>query len=160
MAATEELRPPAQRSRLRLGIVIALVCGAIAFLLVQGLGNATTYFRNADEALADREDLGTSRFRLQGTVVDVARSEGGTTVFDVEYDCARVAVAGPRPAHDPHGVGPEAADGGGVAGQDVTHGARTSTASARRSAMATSRATSSSSASSRAVRRRVSTNQV
>ena len=98
MAATEEVRPPAQRSRLRLGVVIALVCGAIAFLLVQGLGNATTYFRNADEALADREDLGTSRFRLQGTVVDVARSEGGTTVFDVEYHCARVAV---RHAGDP-----------------------------------------------------------
>jgi cytochrome c-type biogenesis protein CcmE len=92
VAAPPATRPPAQRSRLRLGIVIALVCGAIAFLLVQGLGNATTYFRNADEALADREDLGTRRFRLQGTVVDVARSEGGTTLFDVEYHCARVAV--------------------------------------------------------------------
>jgi cytochrome c-type biogenesis protein CcmE len=72
--------------------VIALVCGAIAFLLVQGLGNATTYFRNADEAVADREDLGTSRFRLQGTVVDVARSDGGATSFAVEYRCARVQV--------------------------------------------------------------------
>jgi cytochrome c-type biogenesis protein CcmE len=92
MAAPPVARPPTQRSRLRLGIVIALVCGAIAFLLVQGLGNATTYFRNADEALADRDDLGTSRFRLQGTVVDVARSEGGATVFDVEYHCAKVAV--------------------------------------------------------------------
>ena len=81
-----------ERSRLRLGLVIAAICGAIAFLLVQGLGNATTYFRNADEALADREDLGTSRFRLQGTVVDVARSDGGATVFDVEYHCARVSV--------------------------------------------------------------------
>ena len=92
MAAPPATRPPVPRSRLRLGIVIALVCGAIAFLLVQGLGNATTYFRNADEALADRQDLGTKRFRLQGTVVDVARSEGGTTVFDVEYHCATVAV--------------------------------------------------------------------
>ena len=92
MAAPPDTRPPAQRSRLRLGIVIALVCGAIAFLLVQGLGEATTYFRNADEALADRDELGTRRFRLQGTVVDVARSEGGTTVFDVEYHCATVAV--------------------------------------------------------------------
>ena len=98
MATTEEIRPRAQRSRLRLGIVIALVCGAIAFLLVQGLGNATTYFRNADEALAEREDLGTSRFRLQGTVVDVARAEGGATLFDVEYRCAQVAV---RHAGDP-----------------------------------------------------------
>ena len=92
MAAPLDTRPAAGRSRLRLGIVIAVVCGAIAFLLVQGLGNATTYFRNADEALADRDDLGTSRFRLQGTVVDVARSQGGATVFDVEYHCAKVAV--------------------------------------------------------------------
>ena len=92
MVAPPATRPPSQRSRLRLGIVIALVCGAVAFLLVQGLGNATTYFRNADEALADREDLGTGRFRLQGTVVDVARSDGGTTVFAVEYHCATVAV--------------------------------------------------------------------
>jgi cytochrome c-type biogenesis protein CcmE len=92
MAAPPVTRPPTSRSRLRLGIVIALVCGAIAFLLVQGLGNATTYFRNADEALADRDDLGTSRFRLQGTVVDVARSQGAATVFDVEYHCATVAV--------------------------------------------------------------------
>jgi cytochrome c-type biogenesis protein CcmE len=92
MAAPPITRPPAPRSRLRLGIVLALVCGAIAFLLVQGLGNATTYFRNADEALADREDLGSRRFRLQGTVVDVARSDGGATVFDVEYHCATVAV--------------------------------------------------------------------
>jgi cytochrome c-type biogenesis protein CcmE len=92
MAAPPTTRPPAQRSRLRLGIVIALVCGAIAFLLVQGLGNATTYFRNADEALADRDDLGSSRFRLQGTVVDVARSDGAATAFDVEYHCATVAV--------------------------------------------------------------------
>src|SRR3712207_1095134 len=79
MAAPSDTRPTRSRSRLRLGIVIALVCGAIAFLLVQGLGNATTYFRNADEALADRDDLGTSRFRLQGTVVDAPRSEGGAT---------------------------------------------------------------------------------
>lgn len=92
MAAPPATRPPVPRSRLRLGIVIALVCGAIAFLLVQGLGNATTYFRNADEAVADREDLGTKPFRLQGTVVDVARSEGGATVFDVEYHCVKVAV--------------------------------------------------------------------
>src|SRR6185295_7146621 len=92
MAAPPVTRPPVPRSRLRLGIVIALVCGAIAFLLVQGLGNATTYFRNADEAVADREDLGTKPFRLQGTVVDVARSEGGATVFDVEYHCVKVAV--------------------------------------------------------------------
>ena len=57
------------RSRLRLGLVIAVVCGAIAFLAIQGLGNATTFYRDADEAVAKRDELGDKRFRLQGVVV-------------------------------------------------------------------------------------------
>jgi len=81
------------QSRLRLGLVIAAICGAIAFLLVQGLGNATTYFRNADEALSERDELGQRRFRLQGTVVDGSvAQEGETVAFRVEYGCARVDV--------------------------------------------------------------------
>ena len=81
------------RTRLRLGIVIALVCGGLAFLVLQGLGNATTYFRNADEALAERESLGTDRFRLQGTVVPGSVAQQGEQVgFTVEYHCARVDV--------------------------------------------------------------------
>jgi cytochrome c-type biogenesis protein CcmE len=82
-----------QRNRLRLGIVLAVVAGAIAFLLMQGLGSATTYFRNADEAVADRDELGTRRFRLQGTVVEGSRRPVGDAVaFQVAYDCAFVAV--------------------------------------------------------------------
>lgn len=81
------------RNRLRLGVVIAVVAGAIAFLLLQGLGSATTYFRNADEAVADRGELGTNRFRLQGTVVEGTRRQVGETVeFEVAYDCAFVPV--------------------------------------------------------------------
>jgi len=82
-----------QRNRLRLGLVIAAVAGAIAFLLLQGLGSATTYFRNADEAVADRAALGDDRFRLQGTVVEGSREQVGETVrFVVAYDCAFVPV--------------------------------------------------------------------
>lgn len=85
--------PGTERSRLRLGLVIAAICGAIAFLLLQGLGNATTYFRNADEALAQRDELGQRRFRLQGTVVDGSVAQSGQRVaFQVEYGCARVDV--------------------------------------------------------------------
>ena len=81
------------RNRLRLGLVIAAVAGAIAFLLLQGLGSATTYFRNADEAVEDRAALGTDRFRLQGTVVEGSRRQVGETVeFTVAYDCAFVPV--------------------------------------------------------------------
>lgn len=82
-----------QRNRLRLGLVLAAVAGAIAFLLLQGLGSATTYFRNADEAVAEREALGTDRFRLQGTVVEGSRRQVGESVeFQVAYDCAFVPV--------------------------------------------------------------------
>ena len=89
-----------ERSRLRLGLVIAAICGAIAFLLVQGLGNATTFYRNADEAVAARESLGTKRFRLQGIVApDSIERDGADVNFLVEYDCVTVPVqhSGPRP---------------------------------------------------------------
>src|SRR5687768_12255957 len=56
------------RSRLRLGVVIAVICGAIAFLVLQGLGEATTFYRDADDAVAKRDDLGEKPFRLQGVV--------------------------------------------------------------------------------------------
>jgi cytochrome c-type biogenesis protein CcmE len=82
-----------QRNRLRLGLVLAAVAGAIAFVLLQGLGSATTYFRNADEAVADRAELGDDRFRLQGTVVEGSRHQVGDRVeFQVAYDCAFVPV--------------------------------------------------------------------
>ena len=79
--------------RLRLGIVLALVAGAAAFLLVKGLGDATVFFKNADEAVADRDDLGTKRFRLQGTVVPASVKTAGDAVeFDVEFHCDVVHV--------------------------------------------------------------------
>lgn len=91
-------RPPTggrrfDRSRLRLGIVIAVVCGGLAFLVLQGLGNATTYFRNADEAVAERDALGERRFQLQGTVVPGSvQADGDEVAFRVEYHCEAVTV--------------------------------------------------------------------
>lgn len=79
--------------RLRLGIVLALLAGAVAFLLVKGLGDATVFFRNADEAVAARDELGTKRFRLQGTVVGGSVAQVGDAVeFDVEFHCEMVHV--------------------------------------------------------------------
>ena len=96
-----------ERSRLRLGLVIAAVCGALAFLVVQGLGNATTFYRNADEALAKRDSLGTKRFRLQGVVVpDSIKDDGAEVNFTVEYHCVRVPVhhKGNRPELMKNGI--------------------------------------------------------
>jgi cytochrome c-type biogenesis protein CcmE len=77
----------------RLAIVLAVILGAIAFLVVQGLGNATTFFRNADEAVAERDSLGTKRFRLQGIVLPgtIDKSADGVD-FVVEWNCATVPV--------------------------------------------------------------------
>ena len=79
--------------RLRLVVVLALVLGACAFLLVKVLDDSVTYFKNADEAVAARHDLGTKRFRVQGTVVDGSVKQVGTFVeFDIEFHCAIVHV--------------------------------------------------------------------
>ncbi len=94
--AAEPSRPGRgfDRSRLRLGIVLALVAGAIAFLLMQGLSNATTFFLNADEVVAQRPDIDGRRVRLQGTVLEGSVSETGDGYVDftVEYHCETVAV--------------------------------------------------------------------
>ena len=79
--------------KVRLIVAFALIAGAVAFLLVKGLGDATVFFKNADEAVADRDDLGTKRFRLQGTVVaDSVSLEGDAVEFDVEFHCEIVHV--------------------------------------------------------------------
>jgi cytochrome c-type biogenesis protein CcmE len=85
----------------RLAVVLAVILGAIAFLVVQGLGNATTFFRNADEAVAQRDSLGSKRFRLQGVVLPGSIDETSHGVdFVVEWNCATVPVthAGTQPA--------------------------------------------------------------
>ena len=52
------------------GVVVGVVIlGALAFLVFKGLGNATVYFKTADEAVAERSELGDRRFRIEGAVV-------------------------------------------------------------------------------------------
>lgn len=78
----------------------AIVGGFVALLLiaggaaaVAGLRNATLFFRNADEAIAERDELGDRRFRLQGRVVPASVTvDGGVTGFEVIHNCASVSV--------------------------------------------------------------------
>ena len=110
------------RSRLRLGIVIAVICGALAFLVFQGLGNATTFYRNADDAVAKHDSLGTKRFRLQGVVTPNSIKDVGTAVeFDVEFNCAVVPVhhVGSRPPLFKSGV-PVVLEGAFAGGRSKT----------------------------------------
>jgi cytochrome c-type biogenesis protein CcmE len=50
-------------------VVFALLAAALVFLLVEGLGSSLDYFDTVDQALAHRAQLGTSTFRLEGSVV-------------------------------------------------------------------------------------------
>lgn len=77
--------------------VVLAVLGALAvaviFMAYQGLNNATVFFRNADEAVAEREELGDRRFRLQGSVLEGTVEPDGTHVrFTVVHDGTEVDV--------------------------------------------------------------------
>ncbi|HLN42771.1 MAG TPA: cytochrome c maturation protein CcmE [Acidimicrobiales bacterium] len=71
--------PGRRVSRWRLWVVGAVLVGAFAFLLVEGLGSSLNYFETVDQALAHKTMLGTQTFRLEGVVVPgtVRRIPGG-----------------------------------------------------------------------------------
>ena len=80
-------------NRRRLWMAGGLIVAALLFLVVQGLGNATLYFRTADEAVAQRESLGERRFRIQGDVVDgTVREAGEEVLFTIASKGTRVDV--------------------------------------------------------------------
>ena len=89
-----DLDAPARRPRRRWlpMAIVALVVVALGALVFKGLNEATVYFRTADEAVAQREQLGDRRFRLEGTVQDdVAETPDGVN-FDVTHNGVAVAV--------------------------------------------------------------------
>jgi len=79
--------------RRRLWLAGAVVVAALGFLVFQGLGNATVYFRTADEAVAQRDSLGTRRFRIEGAVVPDTISESrGRVAFRIANNGVQVPV--------------------------------------------------------------------
>jgi cytochrome c-type biogenesis protein CcmE len=91
MAVAAPAKPRAGGRR-RLTIVGLVVAGAIGFLLWQGLGNATVYFKTADEAVRDRASLGTRRFRVEGAVLAPVRSTVDGVLFRISANGAEVDV--------------------------------------------------------------------
>jgi cytochrome c-type biogenesis protein CcmE len=84
-------RPRTHSSR-RLWLAGIVVLGAVAFLVVRGLGNSIVYFKTADEAVASRAQLGSRDFRIEGVVVPGSVRPSGT---DVDFAIASKGVQVP-----------------------------------------------------------------
>ena len=93
-AVATRARPGSRRRRRRWVplVVLGIVLVALGALVFKGLSDATLYFRNADEAVAQRESLGTKRFRLQGTVTDDPTEAAGVVSFAVAFNGTSVDV--------------------------------------------------------------------
>lgn len=73
-----------RRSRNTLAfVVLGVVAVLIVIVLVNGLSNATTYYLNVDDAIAQREEIGDRRVRLRGNVVEssIVEPSGDNTVW-------------------------------------------------------------------------------
>jgi len=81
--------------RRRLTVVGVVIVVALGLLIWKGLTSAIVFFKTADEAVADRAQLGNSQFQLEGTVVSgtIRHESGATYRFQVESAGVRVAVA-------------------------------------------------------------------
>ena len=95
---------PTRRSGARRwgAIAVLVVLGAVLVGIVVQARGATLFYKNADEAVAERDELGDSRFRLQGVVEgEPVRGEGDQpTTFVVAYNDVEVKVVhtGSEPA--------------------------------------------------------------
>jgi cytochrome c-type biogenesis protein CcmE len=88
------LPSPRRRRSKRLWVVFGLLAAAFAFLLAEGLGSSLNYFDTVDQALAHRVMLGTTTFRLEGTVVAGSiRSTATGTDFAIAQSGHTVQVA-------------------------------------------------------------------
>lgn len=88
---TEPASPRAKRHPAA-WVFLALLVVAIAFVLFQFLNNAAVYYKNADEAVRDKQSLGTKRLRVQGVVQEPVTTDGQTVVFDILFNGATVPV--------------------------------------------------------------------
>lgn len=79
--------------------VLAVLAVVLVVIVIQARG-ASLYFKNADEAVAQRSSLGDKKFRLQGTVVGKPVDAANATLFTVEYAHVKVKVrhTGSEPA--------------------------------------------------------------
>jgi cytochrome c-type biogenesis protein CcmE len=81
--------------------VFALLAVALVFLLVEGLGSSLDYFDTVNQAMTQKATLGTSVFRLEGTVVPGSirnTAQGADFTVSGGNQTVRVDNAGSPPA--------------------------------------------------------------
>jgi cytochrome c-type biogenesis protein CcmE len=83
--------PRRRRSPWAYGALVLVLVG-IGVVAYQALSSASLYFYNADEAVAQKADLGTTRFRLQGSVLDDVEATPAGVTFTVKYGGVEVPV--------------------------------------------------------------------
>jgi len=92
------LGPVGVKPRARLGsrrrqiIAFGIIGAALLVLVFRGLGNATEYFKTADQAVADRVQLGTKQFRIEGTVLPGVHNVGKDVAFVITSNGVNVSV--------------------------------------------------------------------
>lgn len=80
------------RSR-RAALLFLAVAAVLGFFAVRSLGASTVYFKTADEAVHDKQSLGTHRFRIEGTVLGgTVRQTGHDTDFTIAANGTEVPV--------------------------------------------------------------------
>jgi cytochrome c-type biogenesis protein CcmE len=68
-APTTRVGPPARPNhKVRYAVVGLVLAGALAFLLVKGIGSALDFYLTADQAVAQKATLGAKTFNLEGVV--------------------------------------------------------------------------------------------
>ena len=73
-----------RRNPLAYGALVLALLG-VGVVAYQALTSASLYFYNADEAVAQRDELGDRRFRLQGTVRDDVVTSDDGVAFTVTW---------------------------------------------------------------------------
>jgi cytochrome c-type biogenesis protein CcmE len=85
-------KPRRKRSPAAYFLLLLVVVG-VGFIALQFLNNATLYYRNADEAVSQKDSLGTKRFRVQGVVQDdVTQVGAGEVDFTISFNNVSVRV--------------------------------------------------------------------
>jgi cytochrome c-type biogenesis protein CcmE len=64
-------------------VAAVVIVGALGFLAERGLANAIDYYLTANQAVAQRAQLGDKDFRIQGTVLPGVRQVGTTLQFSI-----------------------------------------------------------------------------